>query len=98
MEGKNKKISGAQVYKGADVESIRKVRDDADEIGDEGEQNKLIEADHLPLSGGRIIFPQTRIDDVLIKRPGGQNQVVGQRILMNFNRNVHNHERNNIIK
>jgi len=88
MEGKNKKISGAQVYEGADIEAIGKIRYDADEIGDEREQNKLIEADHLPLSAGRILFPQTRINDVFIKRPGGQDQVVAQRILMNFNRNV----------
>src|SRR5258708_33531076 len=78
VKGKDKKISRAKIYKHADIQAIGGIGDDAYDIGDEGKQDKLIETDHLPLSGGRIIFPQTRIDDVFIKRPGSQNQMVDQ--------------------
>jgi hypothetical protein len=57
VKGKDKKISRAKVYKCTDIQAVRKIGDDAYKIGDQREQDELVEPDHLPLSGWRIILP-----------------------------------------
>lgn len=72
IEGDDEKIGGAEVDEGADIQSIGKVGDDADEVGDKGQQYELVETDHLSAPGRGIVIPQAGIDDVFVKRPTGE--------------------------
>ena len=70
--GEDKNIRRGKVDKGADIQPETKVGDDADEIGQQGQDNELVEADDLlPLVGGEG-FVQPPVDDVLVKGPGSR--------------------------
>jgi hypothetical protein len=51
VKSQDKEISRAEIYKCADIQAIREIGDDAYEIGDQCEQDELVEPDHLPLPG-----------------------------------------------
>jgi hypothetical protein len=75
----DEKIGGAKIDEGAYIEAVTEIRDYTDEIGGEDEQDELVKADHFPASGLGIFFPETGKDDVFIKRPGCENQLVAQK-------------------
>jgi hypothetical protein len=79
VKGEYKKIRRTEIHQCADIETIAEIGDDADKIGDQDQEDELVEPDHLPLLGQRIILPNPGIDDVFVKRPEGEDQRVAQK-------------------
>jgi hypothetical protein len=78
MKGEDKKIRHTEIHQCADIEAIAEIGDDADKIGDQDQEDELVEPDHLPLLGQGIILPYPGIDDVFVKRPEGEDQRIAQ--------------------
>jgi hypothetical protein len=67
MIGDDKDIGGRKIDQRADIQTITEIGDNTDEVGDEDEQDELVEPDRLLLFRWGIVFPEAGIDDVLIE-------------------------------
>ena len=67
MIGDDKYIGCAKVDQRADIQTKIKVRDDADEMRHENEEDELVEPYRLFPFGRCIVIPQAGIDYILVK-------------------------------
>ena len=67
MIGHDKDIGSAEVDECADIETETEIRDNADEMRDEDQQDELVEPYRLLPSSGGMTFLQPGIDDIVIE-------------------------------
>jgi hypothetical protein len=67
MIGYDKDISGTEVDEGADIEAETEIGNDAYEMRDQYQQDKLVEPDRFFPFGRGIFLPDPGIDNILVK-------------------------------
>jgi hypothetical protein len=67
--GDNEKIGGAKIDQRTDIKAKAEIGNDAYKVRNENQQDELIKSNRLLSLGRGVIFPDPRIDNILIEGP-----------------------------